>query len=244
MEWRKNLYQYEAKPPASAWENIEKELDSDVPAFRNMFTNFEAAPPASAWNRISSALEKPQATPLIWYRRPTVVAAAASLAGIIFLYGYFFADSKDFSAPDVSASVYKPAIEATTAPEVTDKKDLTDKKSLAVLPAPVLPDEPEFKPATGNTKNAAPVNARRNSSGMETLRVNPDDENYIYLVTNSGEVKRVSYKLEKMIPEIRKQDGDKLRRWASKLENAAFIPAGNNFFDIAEMLRVMGEEAP
>jgi hypothetical protein len=76
------------------------------------------------------------------------------------------------------------------------------------------------------------------------MAVNQDDENYIYLVTNSGEVKRVSYKLEKMITEIRRQDGDKIRRWTDKLEHSAFIPAGDNFFDIAEMIKIMGEDRP
>lgn len=211
MEWQKNLYQFEAVPPADAWENVKKELDSDVPKIRELLADYTEQPPAIVWSAITSELESAEKTPVIWYRKPAIVtAAAASVAALVFLYSYFFAGPEDFSLTDVSASVYKPAVQGnqTQSSSNTDEKDSMEKQDPA------------------------------------SVKMNPDDENYIYLVTNSGEVKRVSYKLEKMISEIRKQDGDKLRKWTDKLEKSAFIPAGNNFFDIAEMVRIIGEERP
>jgi hypothetical protein len=215
MEWQKNLYQFEAVPPADAWENVKKELDSDVPKFRELLADYTEKPPANVWSAITSELEKPEKTPVIWYRKPAIVtAAAASVAALVFLYSYFFAGPEDFSVTDVSASVYKPAVQGseTLSSTNTDEKGSMEKQPLQSDPA--------------------------------SVKMNPDDENYIYLVTNSGEVKRVSYKLEKMISEIRNQDGDKLRKWTDKLEKSAFIPAGNNFFDIAEMVRVISDEKP
>lgn len=245
MEWRKELYQFESTPPDIAWENIRKELDSDVPKIRELLADYKQQPPTPVWDAITNELDRTEKTPVIWYRRPSVAtAAAASIAAIILLYTYFFSGSNGFSVPDISASVYKTTVEPTR-PEPTDNRDHKDsqKQTLAVL----QPGTNDIAPVPG-TIPSGPGNWNASSitlpSDPVSLSLNTDDENYIYLLTNSGEVKRVSYKLEKMIAEIRKQDGEKLRKWTGKLEKSAFIPAGNNFFDIAEMVKIMSEERP
>lgn len=243
MEWRKNLYQFEATPPDDAWENVKKELETDVPKIRELFDEYTAQPPAQVWNAITTELDRSEKTPVIWYRRPSfVTAAAASIAGIVFLYTYFFSGPGEFSTPDVSASVYKPAISTklTTTTADADKNDSIEKKPLVIL-QPGLHDIVPFSGSFGKSSQGISSSTQPDPASMA---VNQDDENYIYLVTNSGEVKRVSYKLEKMITEIRRQEGDKISRWTDKLEHSAFIPAGDNFFDIAEMVKIMGEDQP
>jgi hypothetical protein len=243
MEWRKNLYQFEATPTDDAWENIKKELETDVPKIRELFDEYTAQPPAQVWNAISSELDRSEKTPVIWYLRPYfVTAAAASIAGIVFLYTYFFAGPGEFLTPDVSASVYKPAISSTLPATAAnaDKNDSFEKRPPVIL-QPAMRDIVPFPGSFGKSSQGFSSITQPDPASMA---VNQDDENYIYLVTNSGEVKRVSYKLEKMITEIRRQDGDKIRRWTDKLEHSAFIPAGDNFFDIAEMIKIMGEDRP
>lgn len=253
MEWRKNLYQFEATPPDDAWENVKKELDSDVPKIRELLADYSEQPPAPVWAGISAELDKSEETPdksektpVIWYRRPSfVTSAAASIAGIVLLYTFFFSERKDFSPADLSASVYKPTIQSTQPGTSVDRdnKDSFDKPSFSVL-HPATPDFVSISQGSIQPDSKSANISRISQADPVSLSMKQDDENYIYLVTNSGEVKRVSYKLEKMITEIRKQDGDKLRKWTDKLENSAFIPAGNNFFDIAEMVKIIGDERP
>jgi hypothetical protein len=222
MEWRKNLYHFEATPPDDAWENVKKELDSDVPKIRELLAEYTEQPPVPVWEAISAELDKSeetpdksQKTPLIWYRRPSfVTSAAASIAGIVLLYTFFFSERKDFSPADVSASVYKPSIQST--PPVTsvdrDNKDSVDKPSFSLL-QPATQDFVSLSQGSIHPDSRSANVSRITQADPLSMSMNQDDENYIYLVTNSGEVKRVSYKLEKMITEIRKQDGDKLRQW-------------------------------
>jgi hypothetical protein len=242
MEWQKNLYQFEAVPPADAWKNVKKELDSDVPKIRELLTDYTEQPPSIVWSAISSELDRPEKTPVIWFRKPAVVtAAAASVAALVLLYSYFFNGTRDFSVPDVSASVYKPAVQGNQPKPLTHAEEKDSMEKQAVQPAARVFLPPFESSKISSTENPGSSSSRSLAYDPVSVKMNPDDENYIYLVTNSGEVKRVSYKLEKMIAEIRKQDGEKLRKWTEKLEKSAFIPTGNNFFDIAEMVRIIGE---
>jgi len=70
-----------------------------------------------------------------------------------------------------------------------------------------------------------------------------DDGNYIHIVSSEGNTTRLSYKLQEMIPAIRNDvDNSRLNQWKSKLQSSAFIPAGANFFDIADMVKMLADQ--
>jgi len=70
-----------------------------------------------------------------------------------------------------------------------------------------------------------------------------DDGNYIHIVSSEGNTTRLSYKLQEMIPAIRNDvDNSRLNQWKSKLQASAFIPAGANFFDIADMVKMLSDQ--
>ncbi|HLO82663.1 MAG TPA: hypothetical protein VK166_16975 [Chitinophagaceae bacterium] len=239
MEWRKNLYDYEETPPNNAWEMISKELDSDVPAIREALYDYAEEPPVTSWQAITASLDQPTISPIYRYRKPLtyVAAAAATITGLIFFSNYFNTDKKEFGTPEISASVYKPvapAVESQSSVETSEPDSPSVTRQLAVIEKKsgeeVQQQNDQYQPA------------KRNIASIQQVRFDPDDENYIYLTTSKGEVKRLSYKFEEMIPEMKKQDGEMIRKWKEKLEASSFIPAGNNFFDIAEMIRIMQEE--
>jgi hypothetical protein len=238
MEWRKNLYEYEETPPNNNWEKISRELDSDVPAIREALYDYAEEPPVSAWQAITANLDQPSATPVFRYRKPLayVAAAAAVLAGIMFFSDLLNGNEKEF-APEISASVYKPVAPVQEA-QVPAEDNRTDSPSLDQQLAVI-----EKKSVEELQKQDDQLRiSKRNIASIQPVKFDPDDENYIYLTASNGEVKRLSYKFEEMIPEMKKQDSELIRKWKEKLEASSFIPAGNNFFDIAEMIRILQEE--
>lgn len=238
MEWRKNLYEYEETPPNNAWEKISRELDSDVPAIREALYDFAEEPPSSSWQAITATLDQPSATPLYRYRKPLayIAAAAAVFAGIMFFSDFFNGKDQEF-IPEIAASVYKPVSPVqengmqveesrTDSPSLDQQVAVIEKKSVQELQK----QDDQFRIS------------KRDIAAIQPVKFDPDDENYIYLTASNGEVKRLSYKFEEMIPEMKNQDSELIRKWKERLEASSFIPAGNNFFDIAEMIKILQEE--
>ncbi len=197
--------------------------------WRKNLYQFEVTPPANAWDNIRAELESD--VPVI---RKALTDYAEEPPALV-----WEAITKQLDLPGKTSLVWyrRPAYVTLAAASVaaivflfvnfyTGRKDF----SAADVAASVYKPGPVIQPAA--------------TSDPVAVRMDNEDENYIYLVTKSGEVKRVSYKLEKMVPEIMKQDGEKFRKWSNKIEASAFIPAGNNFFDIAEMIRILGDEKP
>lgn len=235
MEWKKDLYHYQETPPPQIWEQVSAELDTDVPAIREALFDHAEEPPAGVWSSICRELDREiEKAPVIWYRRPVYAgAAAAALAAIVFLSTYL----NNEKGVDLSASVYKPAVESLkqqpsrvpgeTAPAVNGPTPLS------VAPAPFE------QPISPVTQTSLPPDGR--DLATYSLRDAQVDRNYIYFTTSSGELKRTNYKFERMIADMKKQDSEKMREWREKLAASAFIPTAGNFFDIAEMARLLEE---
>jgi hypothetical protein len=237
MEWRKNLYDYEATPPDNAWKNISQELDSDVPAIREALYNYAEVPPQGVWSHIESRLEDPKVVPFFRrYKRSIayVAASAAVVAGILFFSDLLGTQEKTFS-PDLSASVYK-SVEPAPVPADSPAADPTD-SNISSRQTPVTIQKQPVE-ATADPRNET----RKTIASIQPVRFDPEDDNYIYLTAANGEIKRVSYKFEEMIPEMKKQNSELIRKWKEKLEASSFVPAGSNFFDIAEMVKLLQEE--
>jgi hypothetical protein len=236
MEWRKNLYEYEAAPPEDTWGKIVMELDQDVPSIREALYDYAEEPPASSWLTILAEMDEPKTVSINKYRRPLgyVAAAAAVLAGVIFFTKMDYSGSKEFR-PDISASVYKPSVPEKSTIDPPAPGTTSIQEPTGISPNTKAEPTPEIQTEQRNE-------TRRSIASIQPVRFDPNDENYIYLTTYNGEVKRISYKFEEMIPEIKKQNSELIRKWRAKLESSSFVPAGNNFFDIAEMVKILEEE--
>jgi hypothetical protein len=206
MEWKKNLFEYQAPPPPNAWDKIASELSADAPALlREELYQLEATPPPSAWDAVVSQLSEQEVTPAkvrkIWYQRPWTMAAAAAVAAVIFGIGYN--NNKSANNAGLSTAVIDP-ISGTQAPASTS----------------VTAPEPD--PLVTAMKNK--------------------DNNYIYFMTPTGEAKRLSYKLQHLLPAIKENKANKtLNAWTKMLESSP-AAAGGSFFDIVEMVKTMEQQ--
>lgn len=61
------------------------------------------------------------------------------------------------------------------------------------------------------------------------------------IVLPNGDSTKVSEKLKGFIPEIYRQKGNRVTPWQQKMATSNFIPRGDHFFDITEMVRTIQE---
>ncbi len=207
MEWKKNLYDYQAEPPLQAWSQIKDQLDMEAPAaLREQLYQLESAPPPQAWETISAGLTQvsPQQAPVkkIWYRRSWTIAAAAAVAAVVFGINYKKDDAS--AAAGVSTSVINP-----------------------------LPASPELE----NPQQMA--NSFPDADPVMTAMKNKDN-NYLYFITGNGEARRLSYKLQHLLPAIRENKHHKtIDAWTEILEHSPSAPVGGSFLEMVDMVKRM-----
>jgi hypothetical protein len=117
MEWKKNLSDYQAEPPAQAWDHIATQLDQEAPAFiQETLYHLDAAPPASVWaevsNQLGQTVSPPATVKKLWYRNPWNVAAAAAVAAVIF--GITYTKDSSQASSGISTAVVSPMPNAPT----------------------------------------------------------------------------------------------------------------------------------
>lgn len=208
MEWKKNLFDYQAEPPAQAWDKINEQLELDAPvALREQLFAYEAAPPERLWDEVAARITETTAEPApvkqLWYRKPWNIVAAAGIAAVIF--GINYNRSNQSTTSGISTSVVSP------------------------IPA-------DADPAAATPEQAPQQDPLR--SAMENK-----DNNYIYFTTNAGETKRLSYKLQHLLPAIKENKNDKtLESWTNSLGTSAMAPASGDFLEIVEMVKQMEKQ--
>lgn len=206
MEWKKNLFDYQAPPPPNAWDKIASDIAQDAPsALRETLYQFEATPPPSSWDAVVGQLNDQEPAPAtirkIWYQRPWTMAAAAAIAAVIFGVGYY--NNQSANNAGLASAVLDP---------ISSNRATTSTTAAAPEPDPL-------------------VTAMKNK-----------DNNYIYFMTPSGEPKRLSYKLQHLLPAIRENKTNKtLNAWTKMLESSP-AAAGGSFFDMVEMVKSMEKQ--
>ena len=230
MEWRNRLYQFEAQPPEHIWDNISEELGLDAPiSLREGLYQLDEAPPEGAWDRIAGTLEPAREGKVRRMPGWSKVAVAIAASIIAFLP---FMIRKDNVAPKVSVSMIRPPI---TQPSPDPLPEIRPSDG-SIADVPVLPSRPLDNQAPDPLPSAKHI-------GKARERIIEKDHNYIYFTSRSGDQRRISYKLEKMLPAIRSDlRNDTVAQWMSALENSRFIPSGNNFFDILELVKLVDQK--
>ena len=117
----------------------------------------------------------------------------------------------------------------------------------AVLFGVVYLNSNKIDPAGMSTAVINPVPSSKNDPApapqKDPVSIFQNDNNYIYFTSANGETKRLSYKLKPLLPALTKREHHVLLdKWSNTIENSAFIPSGNNFFDIVEMLRMVEQK--
>jgi hypothetical protein len=268
MDWRKQLYHLEMPPPEPVWENLARELRYDPSSLRRSLRADEVAPPPDAWEQIRIQVQDTQPenairrVPQRWAPIRQYVAAAAviglTVAGIYYLSPVGHAP---IPADQVSTSLYPSsdsqkgrasarkmaAPTAGTGHEANPEARSSESPSGSALPStgpPAFSNTLAAGAPGGNTKKPT---ARKGSVKEPELVYT--DGNYIQVAGADGQYRRVSYKCRNMLPCLVK--GGKIPRdtqacegqvemWKQQLGRSGLVPAGDNFFDIAEMARLLG----
>lgn len=228
MDWRKNLYDFEEQPPEHIWDKVSDELAADAPAsLREGLYAYQEVPPAAVWDKVREELGWEKPVRVLWPAGSWKIATAAAAATLLFGAFYF---NRDAGTPKVAASVIQPLepaiprqtpapLASVTAPAV-DSLPAQEQTSMAALPGKTVSG-----PVKSRTRKPAP------------------DRNYIYFTSSEGDLRRLSYKLEKLLPAIRSnRKNEMVSEWTSALERSTFVPSGNNFFDIVEMVKMAEEK--
>lgn len=65
---------------------------------------------------------------------------------------------------------------------------------------------------------------------------------YIIHTNQNGDQVKVSPKLRFLVPALENANDSLIKKWHYKIAHSPYIPAGNNFFDIAEMVNLLEEK--
>lgn len=71
---------------------------------------------------------------------------------------------------------------------------------------------------------------------------NTNGNNYIPYTNPNGDQIKISPKLHSVLAPAEHSNDTLIQLWQKKLGKSTYIPAGNNFFDIAEMVKFLEEE--
>jgi hypothetical protein len=268
MQWSREIYHFEEAPPPGIWERINFELDNNISGVRNSLKNYTVDPPPAVWTAVQHQLrEKDPETKLVWYKKTSNLIAAASLTGIIFLAIFLVSKRDQIKASDIATSIHSPEIPVhdpgqktspgqVTVPQV-ESGSATQLQIIAKSSDNISEHRSENRAEQADHKNyslatidievkpgeiSIPGKLYTNRDYHLLQSVQFQDGNYIHIISPDGNVKRVSYKLQEMIPAIKDEyENILLKKWKEKIQTSAFIPSGNNFFDLADMLNMLKE---
>jgi len=222
MQWQKKLYQHEEIPPVEVWQKLQQEIADDPAQLRTVLSEFESDPPADAWQQIAVSISDVELTPVIDLRARNynrLYSYAAIIVGAMLIISallYVYINNKQgLDATEFSTSIIR-----------TDSPDKA-KPGLA---------------SSGIT------------SSLNKPSVSFDDGNYIQVLSSEGGYNRISYKFYEMVQAMysdslkytsgaqgKKYWQHTITSWKEKIGQSSYVPAGSNFFDLAEMISMLEE---
>jgi hypothetical protein len=259
------MYNYEATPPASAWEAIATALDEPGPAaeYPSRLHDLEVTPPAGIWELISKSLDpvevsKPRTRVLPIFLR--YAAAAAVIAAVTFTV-FSLVNSKPGKNEMASAIptardsgsnerniVKAPVIDIPSNTLLTDDDHALEqsKKMLARL---------DHTPRLRSNKAAAIAASVYPGSGenITAPEFAYDDEvpdmadRYVMLMTPDGNFIRMSKKWSSLLCCVsgEEQDADckdQLKKWQQKIAASPVTQSPGNFLDILGLVNSLDDE--
>ena len=254
MDWRKKLYHHEAPPPDKTWAAIADRLKDDPAGLRRRLADQEIPPPAQVWSEIrlhldQDDIQKEFKTIPIRKMPFWQYAAAAVIVGFTALGVFYLTPHGESPKMQVKMATSI----SSTAKKWKDSRSLND--SLRNSSSPSIVDTISRNIIHGNADQMGSNQKNESSSAeiseeREKAKVQPKMTNveghYIHLAKGMAQYDRISYKCQDLIPCLMKKDKntssstractEQVEKWKSQLGKAGFIPSGDNFFDIAEMV--------
>lgn len=274
---------------------LDEEYDEHETIVSGKLDNWEATPPAKAWQNIVAGLsedipvERKQPAPVFSFRK---LAIAAAITGILVLAGWYFftgtsapadvlptdagsASTEATAQPPVSNNL--PVVPSTVVASATKERPLTRRKQYAEIFKPAI-NEPDnnyqlasFIPHSNlDDVRSIPINKEPNVEAplirdratgriiLDERLITSSDNNYIIVTAPNGEQTRISARFLQMLgsmnEDIKPSDyfdyffmgennsGWKIRfnEWRNKLlRQASFIPTATNFLDILELKDIL-----
>lgn len=262
------MYNYEAAPPATAWEKIAASLDKEL--FQNQFSsklyNLEVAPPATAWEKVAASINtttEPLTTP-IKRLSPFLRYAAAA----IFIGGLAYSiiklsvntGDKEYSSAMTTVSTdssiadkNKPAdLEKTQTADVNAYADETIAENKTLL---ARPGWPEKKPTRTITSSVGMINADNRDdtdpNQSQSIYAYADyipntTDSYVMLTTPDGHIIRMSKKWSGLLCCVSGEEQDtgckeQLKKWQEKIATSSLAPSPGNFLDILGLVNSLNE---
>jgi len=244
---RKNLKEVEETPPPAVWSALQKELHGEEPArvvsipWYRKTSNWVAAAAITGIlflayylmnerndfkpAELATSIQSPESTSLAGKSKITTEVTIVPPAP---------AQPAPAAPKDSATNLQPQTIIELSLPSADKTYHETHRPAmvLAKLDEGAMPDGISIPQHLDNN---------RDYNKMKSVQF--DDGNYIHIVSSEGNTTRLSYKLQEMIPAIRNDvDNPRLNQWKSKLQSSAFIPAGANFFDIADMVKMLADQ--
>lgn len=115
--WEHKLFNYQAEPPASAWDAIAKDLDKEKVAYPDKLYNYQQTPPPALWQKIEAGLPVTTGRVVAIPARRNISRYAAAAVILLALIGIAY-----FAAPDNNQTVAGTNNSSTAAPVTAPPK--------------------------------------------------------------------------------------------------------------------------
>ena len=245
------LQNLQVAPPAFAWEKISGELD-DQQSFDIIAKKLSAvavAPPADIWRKIETELDAVRTT---IKKKPAVVipmrarirryATAAAVFGMIGLAAFFMVQRSSRDAEQIQAQLDKSEPAVIQPAQVV----VQDPQAAAVKSKTIVSDSNPVNagPPTMFATNGAPADVVTTSNGnayTTTVEKNHEmDGRYIVLMTEEGNVVRMSKKVSSMADCIAGEDNssectNQIAAWQKEVANMPVLASPDNILGLLEL---------
>ncbi len=240
------LQNFEVAAPTIAWENINQKLNelNDFKAVSQKLRNLEVTPPPEMWDHIQQSLDREkEETKIIplhtggsrWIK----YAAAACLIGLIGIAIYYYNSnlSKGMvlgSAPEIA--------QQQTVPQINNPEKIV----------PITPEHyelvPEQKPGSAQLLAATPITRRNRQGNVYASTIEKNEElqgRYIMLMTENGDVVRLSKKLTSLADCIAGEDNSldcnqQIAHWQEQMVKTSLPSTPDNFLDLLKLAEENG----
>lgn len=235
------LQTFEISAPAMVWEKINEELDdlNDFKTVSQKLRNLEVTPPSGMWNHIQQSLDgKKEETNIIPLRsggnRWIKYAAAACVIGLvgILIYYYNSNSGKEMvlgSAPEIA--------QQQTVPQISNPETIV----------PISPGHSEIAPGqksgAAQLLAATPITRRDRTGNVYAPTIEKNEElqgRYIMLMTENGDVVRLSKKLSGLADCIAGEDNSldcnqQIAQWQEQMVKTSLPSTPDNFLDLLKL---------
>lgn len=221
------LYHIAATAPNNIWEQISKELDDQkaLEIIERKLNNIQIQPPQSVWVNVKHELDGKKthrALVVPMHHGWLKYAAAACFIAIVSISSYLVLKDNDGATTQAVANL------ATNATSASINTTLAS-------------SEPTVIQANEDTKEQVMAGIRTKLGNAYTAsneKNNDLNNRYIILMTQDGNIVRISKKVSNMADCIAGEDNScdaQLSKWQKEMANSAVTAGPNNFLDILDI---------